>query len=91
MPKEFEGYLAKRAQQLGLGRGEALVQIQAALEAMWPGQTRALSLNDGVLKVVTPSSSVASELRLRQVQILEQLRAITSPINRLHIQIRSLS
>ena len=86
-----KNYLAKRAQQLNLGRAEDLQRIQRALEALWPAQTRAVSLNDGVLRVLTPNASVASELRLRQIEVLSKLRAAShSPIARLRIQISAI-
>jgi hypothetical protein len=86
-----KNYLAKRARQLNLGREDELRRIQALLEALWPAQTRAVSLNAGVLKVLTPNASVASELRLRQVEILPKLRAAAhSPIERLRIQISAI-
>ena len=85
-------YLAKRSQELNLGRADILRRAQALLDGLWAGQTRALSLNGGVLKVVTPNASVASELRLRQVQLIKRLAALSDqPIERLHIQIRTLN
>ena len=68
--KDMRDYLQKRAAELNLGRGSQLVAIQTYLDGLYPGQCRAVSLNDGVLKITTPSASVASELRLRQVEIL---------------------
>ena len=66
-------YLKRKAAELGLERGSQLAQIQTHLDKLYPGQCRAASLNEGVLKITTPNSSVASELRLRQREILEQL------------------
>ncbi|HUC86810.1 MAG TPA: hypothetical protein VMR75_00590, partial [Candidatus Saccharimonadales bacterium] len=61
--------------------------IQAYLETLYPNQCRAASLNDGVLKVTTPNASVASELRMRQVEVMaaEPLSGIV----RLQIQVAS--
>jgi hypothetical protein len=67
---DLRDYLQKRATQLGLERGEQLTVIQGYLDGLYANQCRAVSLNDGVLKITTPSASVASELRLRQVEIL---------------------
>lgn len=66
-------YLQKRAAELGLERGEQLQKIQAHLDGLYPGQVRAVSLNDGVLRLVTPSASVASELRMGQVELLTRV------------------
>jgi len=63
-------YFAKKRQELGLDREEVLAAVQATLDAWYPGQTRARQLHRGTLRVVTPSSSVASELRMRQVELL---------------------
>ncbi|HSX41107.1 MAG TPA: hypothetical protein VLF21_00510 [Candidatus Saccharimonadales bacterium] len=63
-------YLKKRAQQLNLGRADQLAEIQIQLDRWYPGQCRAASLNDGVLKITTPNASAASDLRMRQSEIL---------------------
>lgn len=85
-------YLNKRRVELGLGRGESLEKIQGLLDEMFAGQTRVASLNNNVLRITTPSSPVASEIRLRQVEILTKARALAGPdqpINNLQIQIRA--
>lgn len=85
-------YLKKKAGELNLDRGPALAEIQKLLERMYAGQTRVLSLNDGVLKVATPNASVASELRWGQAQLLLKLQPISPyPLKRLAIVIRALS
>ncbi len=82
-------YLKKRAQELDLGRGEALEAIQAHLDGIYPGQVRALSLKDGILRLTTVSAAVASELRLRQVELLTAIRPLSAnKIERLAISIR---
>lgn len=91
---DLTNHLRKRAQELDLGRAEALKQTQDLLDHLWPEQTRAISLNGGVLKIITPTAAVASELRLRQIQLLEQIQGKlkgSRKIDRLHIQIRSFS
>lgn len=82
----------KKATQLGLGRGQALVDIQARLERLFPGRVRAHSLNHGNLRIVTSSASVASELRLQQTRLLAELAAASpdSPITKLVITIGQL-
>jgi len=67
---DLRDYLQKKSAQLGLERGDQLAEIQAYLDTLYPGQCRAASLNDGVLKITTPSASVASELRMRQIEII---------------------
>jgi hypothetical protein len=66
------GYLQKRAGELGLERADQLIAIQGYLDKLYPDQCRAASLNDGVLKITTPNASMASELRMRQVEILKK-------------------
>lgn len=82
-------YLSKRAKELGLERQDVLERIQAILDDQFPNLTRAISLNNQVLKIITPSSAVASELRLRQVKLLAEFRRV-SAISNLNIQIRGL-
>lgn len=83
-------YLKKRASELGLDRGNALEKIEDYMNSLFPGQVRAVSLNGQVLKLTTPSSPVASEIRLRQIEILQKVRQLAGeqPINNLQIQIR---
>ncbi len=81
-------YFAKKAQELGLGREEVITKAQALLDEMYPDQARALSFNQGTLKIVTASAPVASELRFRQVQILKRLSSPSQEIKKLQIQVR---
>ncbi len=84
-------YLQKRLKDLDLGRADVLKIIQSELDVLYPGKTRAKSLNEGVLKLITPSAAVASELRLRQTELIPRLIAATTrPIGRLQIQITTL-
>ncbi len=76
-------YLARRSQELDLGRGDQLVAIQELLELWYPGQVHALSLNLGVLRLVTANASIASEIRMRQLEII----SIDQSIRRLSINI----
>lgn len=69
----FDDYLEQKASELGLERGEQLQQIQAYLDSLYPGQCRAISLNDGVLKIGVSSASLASELRMQQVSLRAHL------------------
>jgi len=91
MLEDAKSYLSKKAQSLDLGRGEALVEIQNLLEQRFPKRTRAKSLNNGVLKVITPSAAVASELRLTQVALIKDFNTQTAyTIERLQISVTSL-
>lgn len=65
-------YFAKKRQELGLDRADVLEAVQATLDAWYPGQVRARQLHRGSLRVVTPNASVASDLRMRQVELLRQ-------------------
>lgn len=64
--KDLGDYLNKKARDLGLDRQEVLADVQDKLDEMYPGKARAKSLNDGVLRITTSSSAVASEIRLKQ-------------------------
>jgi hypothetical protein len=59
---------------------------------LYPGQARAVSLNHRVLKLATPSSSLASELRWSQGTMLQRFKELAAPtdIDSINIQIRSL-
>jgi hypothetical protein len=67
---DMQNYLRKKAAELGLERGDQLSAIQAHLDELYPGQCRAISLNDGLLKITTPNASMASELRMRQREFI---------------------
>ena len=90
-PAVFEtagDYLAKRARELGLSRGHDLQRIQAWLDDHYGGQVRAISLNHGVLKLVTPSAALASDLRLGQVELLRQVKTNSQIVQKVVITIR---
>jgi len=76
-------YFKQKTDELGLDRADILATIQASLDEMYPNRTRVISLNNGVLKIITPSAPVAGELRLRQTTIL----ALSPDIDRLQIVI----
>lgn len=63
-------YFERKRRELGLDREDQLKRVQAWLEERYPGQVRARQLHRGVLKLDTPSAPVASELRLRQLELL---------------------
>ena len=82
-------YLQKRRQELGLERYDVLQKVQQWLEIAYPEQARALSLNNGVLKLVTANASVASELRMRQTELAAHLP--DEELKRIQIVIGSIS
>jgi hypothetical protein len=84
--RDMDDYLARKRSELGLDRADQLSEIQALIETWYPGQIRAKSLNNGLLQLVTPSSVVASELRLRQVDLMHRLK----DVNRIRITIESI-
>jgi hypothetical protein len=66
-----DDYFRQKRADLGLDRGDKLVEIQATLDMWYPGQARAKMLHQGVLRIWTKSASVASELRMKQVELLK--------------------
>ena len=84
-------YFAHKRAQLGMDREDILVQIQATLDAWYPGQATAKQLHRGVLRIVTPNASVASDLRLRQLELMAAHKGATPDrvIGRLQISIGS--
>ncbi len=82
-------YFARKRAELGMDRGDVLSEIQAYLDSLYPAQVRAKQLHRGILRLVTPNASVASELRMRQVEIMAHLHTLTKeePLVRLQISI----
>jgi hypothetical protein len=64
-------YFARKRKELGLDRADDLGRVQGLLDEWYPGQARARRLHQGVLRVITPNASVASELRMRQLELAE--------------------
>jgi hypothetical protein len=85
---EAEDYFTKKRAELGLDRADRLAEIQSLVDTWYPGQIHAKSLNNGVLQLVTPSSVVAGELRLRQVELVS-LFSKGEVVTRLRISIES--
>lgn len=83
-PNNIGDYLTKKGGELGLDRADQLTQVQTYLDKLYKGHCRALSINDGTLVITTAIASVASELRLRQVEIMRQFDFVS----KLRIQIR---
>jgi hypothetical protein len=67
-----EDYFAKKRLELGLDRVDDLERVQLLLDAWYPGMAKAKRWHQGVLRVVTRSASVASELRMRQLELIEK-------------------
>ena len=82
-------YFTKKRAELGMDRGDVLTQIQEYLDSLYPAEVRAKQLHKGTLRLVTPNASIASELRMRQVEILDHIRLLTKeePLTRLQISI----
>jgi hypothetical protein len=85
-------YFERKRRELGLDREDILGQIQRTLDEWYPGQARARQLHQGVLRIATPNASVASELRLRQMELLARhsAEAAAHKVERLQISIQSL-
>ena len=65
-----DDYFARKRAQLGMDRADTLGVVQQWLDARYPGKVRARSLHRDVLRLVTPSASLASELRMMQLELL---------------------
>lgn len=66
-------YLSKRASELGMGRADQLAQIQAYFDGIYPGMCRAMAINEGILRVSVNSASLATELRMRHLEVHKAL------------------
>jgi hypothetical protein len=82
------GYFDKKRQELGLERYDTLQKVQAWLDENYPGQARAVSLNRGILRLSTASASLATNLRFKQMDLLE-LAGGEDVAKRLQVQINS--
>lgn len=83
-PNNLGDYLQRKAAKLDLGRGDELKQIQDYLDKRFGNQVSALSTQNGTLTVITPNSSMATELHYAQLQIMADL----TDIKKLVIKIR---
>ncbi|HEY6737085.1 MAG TPA: hypothetical protein VI322_05205 [Candidatus Saccharimonadia bacterium] len=80
-------YFERKRQELGMDRQDTLEFAQSVLDSWYPGRARAKQLHQGVLRIVTPSASVAGELRLRQLELLETLEGRVEAGTRLSVTI----
>jgi hypothetical protein len=85
---EVGDYFERKRRELGLDREDVLKAVQSWLDVRYPGQAKAKSLHLGVLRIVTPNASVASEIRMRQLELLESQKLNGT---RLAINIQSLT
>jgi Dna[CI] antecedent, DciA len=85
---DYAEYFQRKRAELGMEREDVLVGVQTVLDEWYPGLTRAKRLHQGVLRVVTPSASVAGELRMRQLELLERCKL---PETRLAIAIADMA
>jgi hypothetical protein len=91
MRADDKDYLTQRALELGLDRADILTAAQKFFDQAFPRQVRARSYLAGVMRVTTQDASVASELRLRQIELMRQLNLnidTANQITQLNIQIR---
>ncbi len=79
-------YLKRKQLDLGMERQDILGDIQAKLDRRYPGATRVLSLQKGVLRIITPNASLSSELRFKQ----NEIKSWDPAIERIAISVRSL-
>jgi hypothetical protein len=89
---DYADYLERKRATLGMDREDALIAVQALLDAWYPGQVRAKRLHQGTLRLVTPSASVAGELRMRHIEMQERCTDIMgdAAFTRIAISIGSL-
>ncbi len=80
-------YFANKRRELGMDRADALGQIQAVLDGWYPGQTRAKSVNNGVLRIITPNASVAGDLRMRQMELGSIVKRVMPDVDIVRFQI----
>lgn len=71
--KSINEIMRGRVDSLDMGREDQLAAIQEILHDLYPGKIRARRLQSGVLTIETPSATVASDVRLRQEELLERL------------------
>jgi hypothetical protein len=81
-------YFTKKRAQLGMDREDQLAGIQRVLDSWYAGQARAKRLHQGTLRIVTPNASVASELRMRQLELAETCKI--GPETRIAISIGTI-
>jgi hypothetical protein len=84
---DLKEYFERKRRELGMDREDVLIGVQKVLDAWYPGQARARRLHQGTLRVETASASVAGELRMRQVELMETVKL---PSTRLAITIAQI-
>lgn len=79
-------YFERKRGELGLDRADTLARVQRLVDSWYPGKVRARQWHRGVLRLVTSSAAVASELRMRQLELVElsglKVESPISPANR---------
>jgi hypothetical protein len=58
--------------RLGMERADELARVQNVLDMWYPNMVKAKRLHQGTLHLVAYNSPVASEIRMRQIELLEQ-------------------
>jgi hypothetical protein len=67
-----DDYFARKRTELGMDRADTLGVVQKWLDERYPGKARAKSLHRDVLRLVTPNASLASELRMMQLELVRE-------------------
>jgi hypothetical protein len=88
-----DDYFAKKRAELGFERVDQLAIVQAWCDERYPGVVRVRQLHQGILRIITTSSGVAGELRMKQMEILAVARTADTDqaVIRVAISISSLS
>lgn len=88
----FEAYRQRLNDRLGLDRQDDLSRVQRLLDGWYPHAVRVRQLHQGVLRIVTPASAVAGELRMRQVELYAACEAmeLSQPVKRIAITVGSI-
>ena len=70
------------------GQRDDLQLVQMELDRLFEGAVKVAKFNDGVATVTTSNASMASELRMQQAQLIEDLNSsLKNDINRMIIRI----
>lgn len=64
---------AKLRLKLGMERADELKRVQDVLDEWYPRMAKAKRYHQGTLTIVAFNSPVASEIRMRQVELLERV------------------
>ena len=71
---DADDYFSTLRRKLGMEREDELVAIQKLLDTWYPSKARAKRIHEGKLYIITESSAVAGELRMRQIELIEVIK-----------------